>query len=473
MQLSLSSATLDSLPQPAPKSRGLPRSGADGTPSNASASDTKKRPGFDDLLTADPEKSKPAPARAGVARQSAPGDSPDPAPAPGVAPLDPAASPDLAALLAFMAGPVVNDTSPVTSPQFDPVPGDTISTVSAESIGPGDFSTAAPPALTPVTQPPGPSTPMMPADSIIPKSATPEPVAPTPRQTETTAPTAEVIVIAVPADGQIPRPPAGTTRSERRAPGATPTTALAPGANLAAPRTDLNRPEKIAPKLSLENFLSSSAEEVTSPDETLGTDVAKPSVTMAAVPFSHRQSTAPEFAALSTPSVTQVQASARESVSQIGETASLAHRAVDAVLSAAERVSGERTSVNLQFSLAGNDLAVRVEFRGGTVHATFRTDSPELRAALASEWTAAGSKITDASVRMAPPVFTSSHAGSSTNFSGEGAPQQRESTRESSATFSLHPPRGSRVSDSPSVDRTPLAPQRAALSTTLHLHTFA
>ena len=470
MQLSLSSATLDSLPQTAPKSHGLPRSGAKNTSSNAAASDAKKTSDFDDLLSTDADQAKPAHVRPGSARKAAPDEQTEPALAPSGAPLDPSASADLAAMVVFMANPVVNDTAPPPAlPQFGPTPADAAPAGKAAAGIIDNFELFSSPASTDLT--PVPLSP--PTAAIASKTTAPETAASMVRPAESAVATAEVIATAMPVDGSIPRPPSGTTRVERRASVAGSPAAIVPGANLAGSPAAFAGMEKIAPKSSLGNFLNSSSEEVAEADESLGTDVAEPSVTMAAVPFSHRQSAVQEFTGFSAPTVMASDASARNGASPINEPTALAHRAVDAVLSAAERVSGERNSVNLQFSLAGNDLAVRVEFRGGSVHATFRTDSPELRAALESEWTAAGSKITDASVRMAPPVFTSSNAGSSTTSSGEGASQQRESARQASSSFSLPSPRGGPFANSPAEDRTSAAAPRAALSTTLHLHTFA
>jgi len=103
-----------------------------------------------------------------------------------------------------------------------------------------------------------------------------------------------------------------------------------------------------------------------------------------------------------------------------GESAELsqaARRAVSAAVSMTEQFAAEgKPAVTLKFSVSGVDLGVRVELRGENVHTTFRTDSPELRAALAQEWqSVAAGHGADRSMRLAEPVFTSNapHTASS------------------------------------------------------------
>lgn len=106
---------------------------------------------------------------------------------------------------------------------------------------------------------------------------------------------------------------------------------------------------------------------------------------------------------------------------------SAAHRSVEAVLSAADRLGAEgQHTVNLQFSLAGADLAVRVQLRDGSVHATFRTDSSELRSALAHEWQAVSAETPDHPLRLAEPVFAARDGSGFGSPAGDGAAQQRE-----------------------------------------------
>jgi hypothetical protein len=86
----------------------------------------------------------------------------------------------------------------------------------------------------------------------------------------------------------------------------------------------------------------------------------------------------------------------------------------------------DRNSVEVKFNFGANDrLAVRVEYRAGTVHATFRTDSPELRDAIAREWQAQTASSDYRPYRVADPVFT----GSGFSFAGGDASRQQQQQR--------------------------------------------
>lgn len=103
---------------------------------------------------------------------------------------------------------------------------------------------------------------------------------------------------------------------------------------------------------------------------------------------------------------------------------SSAHRAVEVVLTAVDHVATrERHAVDLQFSVGGEDLSVRVELRADAVHATFRTDSNELRTALAHEWQGMTGD-NDRSTSRVTPVFTSAESNQFTG--GDAAAQQRD-----------------------------------------------
>lgn len=87
-----------------------------------------------------------------------------------------------------------------------------------------------------------------------------------------------------------------------------------------------------------------------------------------------------------------------------------AQRAVDAVLTAAERLgASNRSTVQLQFALSGAELSVRVELRAGAVHATFHTDSGDLRSALAAAWQSTASDAPRAG-RLTEAVFATGPA---------------------------------------------------------------
>ncbi len=105
------------------------------------------------------------------------------------------------------------------------------------------------------------------------------------------------------------------------------------------------------------------------------------------------------------------------------ELAQATRRAVNAAVAATEQQAADRQpAVTLKFTVSGVDLGVRVELRGEHVHTTFRTDSPELRAALAQEWNqVAAAQAGDRASRLAEPVFTSNHAPASTSSHSNGS----------------------------------------------------
>jgi len=108
------------------------------------------------------------------------------------------------------------------------------------------------------------------------------------------------------------------------------------------------------------------------------------------------------------------------------EIAQAARRAVNAAIAVTEQFATERKpAVTLKFTVSGVDLGVRVELRGENVHTTFRTDSPELRAALAQEWNhVAAAQPGDRAARLAEPVFASNHnAPASSSASSHGSTQ--------------------------------------------------
>lgn len=490
MQLSVSTT---SFPVPASSARATTADCPTNRPDDdvASAESNGGKPAkFDDLLSADADKPK--------------GKSPFPANARGsngskstresvVASADSSISPELAALLASIGQPAAPvDATPVAVPEFDgalptataAANGEAGETFTAEAFGSSNgrsFTASSPTTATSAAQIQATQSATVPAAVAMPDAADAISSAvanlPVTDPVKTSPDAARVAEVAASVETPDVLPQTNTVVSPVRPDrGSKPALSFKAAANSAATEAVPTDLEKVGKKDAFRNFLVTKEEMVTERDESLGIDGAKTPVTMSSAVFSHSHSAVAESSALvpavATPAGTEPVAPSNH----LADTKSVALGAVEAVLSAAERVSAERSAVTLQFSVGGNDLAVRVAFRGGEVQATFRTDSPELRAALTHEWAAAGSKMTDASVRMAPPVFTSSDAGSSTNFSGEGAPQhqqQRESSASSSGGgFSLNAFRSSSA-DASAASRTPVATPRAAVSTALHLHTFA
>lgn len=152
-------------------------------------------------------------------------------------------------------------------------------------------------------------------------------------------------------------------------------------------------------------------------------------------------------------------------------------RAVDAVMTAVERFSaGDRHAVQLQFSVGGADLAVRVELRGEEVRTTFRTDSPELRSALAHEWQASTPDNADRSVRIAAPVFASNESANFTAFSGDTASRQRDARgrrAEADDLFSAVAARARGANPVTAATETATPVARTATATARHFSTLA
>ena len=200
-------------------------------------------------------------------------------------------------------------------------------------------------------------------------------------------------------------------------------------AKIAAPIGKIAEGVRLDAESANKKILSFMDKQVTGPDSTLGTDNAlRPPMPNSALP-SHPLASG---SAGGSPVALLQPVVASSPTGTSADTALLAHRAVDAVMTATERIdAGNRSVVRLQFSVGDASLSVHVELRAGEVHTTFRTDSPDLRSALASEWQAVNGDSGRA-VRLADPVFApaSSH-GQSAGFSDGGA-QQRHAAREQS-----------------------------------------
>lgn len=97
----------------------------------------------------------------------------------------------------------------------------------------------------------------------------------------------------------------------------------------------------------------------------------------------------------------------------------MAHRAVEAVVATVERGASQPAhSVNLKFSVQGADLMVRVALRADEVQVTFRTESAELRSALAQEWQMVRSRDPEGALQAVTPVFTAGDSGNPTSSQG-------------------------------------------------------
>lgn len=183
--------------------------------------------------------------------------------------------------------------------------------------------------------------------------------------------------------------------------------------------------ENITPE---KNFLNAKPERVKSDKTDAGIDVAQTATDMAEIFTAHRYTsdqpvfpgagTVREMMAASMPSQAATSPAESTPVVAVPESA-LAHRAVETILNVVDAQrsrEAEAPVVNLHFKFAGEDLAVRVQLRGGEVHTQFRTDSSELRAALANEWRAVAGQGSESGVRLIEPVFAGSGASGQNGF---------------------------------------------------------
>ena len=227
------------------------------------------------------------------------------------------------------------------------------------------------------------------------------------------------------------------------------------------------------------SFVESKEQQDAQPKPIIGIPVAERAATMP-VGSTHAPQTGSETSTVATPAlVSDVQRQADPLPPQVA-LASTAHRAVEAVLSVADRFAArEQHSVSLQFTVGGSDLNVRVELRGGEVHTTFRTDSPELRSALSHEWQAVSSQNqSDRSVRIANPVFTGSdQPGTSFSSSGDGAPKQQHHDGRTPADFaaqSFASLSRAGTTTTAAMTASSTAPSTLSVGTnSVHLHTLA
>ncbi|MDQ5980971.1 MAG: hypothetical protein QG602_3949 [Verrucomicrobiota bacterium] len=111
-----------------------------------------------------------------------------------------------------------------------------------------------------------------------------------------------------------------------------------------------------------------------------------------------------------------------------------AERAVAAVTNLAEAqfsASMQRAgSVQLRLKFGGEDLAVRVELRGGLVHTDFRTDSPALREAIATEWQAVAAASPSHLQRFLDPVFSPATPGGTADSGAQHQSSQRQAQQQ-------------------------------------------
>lgn len=146
------------------------------------------------------------------------------------------------------------------------------------------------------------------------------------------------------------------------------------------------------------NFLNTGNKEVTPDHAQAGIAVAESRPAMPAAP-QHLPNVAPATSPVS---------AAAPQVERPAAPASAARRAVDTVVEIVHAQVVSRLqpvpSVQLRFKVGHEDLSVRVQLRDGEVRTEFRTDNPELRAAVAQEWRAVTAKP-DTALRFLDPIF--------------------------------------------------------------------
>lgn len=234
------------------------------------------------------------------------------------------------------------------------------------------------------------------------------------------------------------------------------------------------------------NFLSTDDKELKPAVEKAGIAVAETRPTMFALPHDPLPAVQPTVPALVT-MVSSAAVSAEPPAAAPDLTAaSLAHRAVATVTNVVEAQAASKLqpvpSVQLKFKFGSEDLAVRVELRDGVVRTEFRTDSSELRTALAHEWKMVAAAQPESALRFLEPVVSPAspgHAGSNAfaqqqqqQQQGQSASQQQQHSRAAAELFGSigrSAPASSRSSGE--TGSNPVAP--VVLPTSVHLSAVA
>jgi hypothetical protein len=209
------------------------------------------------------------------------------------------------------------------------------------------------------------------------------------------------------------------------------------------------------------DYVTSSRQRVTTAGASVGIGVAQLRSAMPTVLTTHAKSASvPEvlsvgtFASQTAPA-SNVAPDGPAPVATARETIAAVVAAIDALQN---RPEANQKVVDLQYRVGDEHLALRVELRDGTVHTTFRTDSPELRSALAQEWRSVVQPASGSELRVADPVFsTSQHFNGEASFgsSGQGAAYQQHGEPGGS---SARPPRVSEFSTPVTSDPVPVTP---------------
>lgn len=225
----------------------------------------------------------------------------------------------------------------------------------------------------------------------------------------------------------------------------------------------LREPEISPLEISSLKSLNSVEQQVNESIKVVGTGIAKRSFEMpASSPHTLSAPAAPFTAPLMVLSTDSGVAEAVQTLTADVpvENINTAGQAVEAALTAADKFAAGKSSVDLRFSVGGEDLVVRVELRANEVHATFRTESADLRAALSNEWQAVNATTQvshDRPFRLATPVFESSVSADAGASSGQGGAQQQQPRQAETpaGTFAGHAFASARAVSERSPERTP------------------
>lgn len=236
-----------------------------------------------------------------------------------------------------------------------------------------------------------------------------------------------VVTFALPGKSSVP--------AESSVSPETPTVVLSrPEKSAALPRAEIAS-ESTAEKRVGKNFLTADKQEFKASAVEAGIGVAQKDPTMLFTPHDTLSTVHPAVPALVSAVAAAPQAAgapAPEPMPQL-VAVSVARRAVETVTNVVEAQAVSKLqpvpSVQLKFKIGHEDLAVRVALRDGVVHTEFRTDSPELRAALQQEWKAVTAQP-ESALRYLEPVVS---AASSQNGTNSFAQQQQQSPGQSAA----------------------------------------
>jgi hypothetical protein len=155
-------------------------------------------------------------------------------------------------------------------------------------------------------------------------------------------------------------------------------------------------------------------------------------------------------------------------------TAARAAQAVETVISLvdaqASRAQGSASAVKLNFNFNGDDLAVRIEMSNGVVHTQFRTDSAELRGAIASEWQASSPAPQNRAMIFTAPSFSGSGGQSDAALTSDGGASRRQEPGSPDTQTGTWPHAGHARSQT---QESRVPPATASIPTVRHLQTFA